>query len=318
MMKSSITKRQSRETLLKNAVVMLSALVVLAGGTLACQFGAVPTPTSEPIPTPTLEPTPTPLPLQAAGWEEVTVRTLCLEVEQSYPQMTGEFSLPVAQDVQSILTGLGLQVVTRGTLCDATLTFVLVGEALEARYLRWERCYSGADFRGQVILAMPRLDTLTLSVSGYVGTPYMISSCPYTPRDAPLEEAQWKAILDGLTHLWGPPVIIEAARLRRQDIHKLLAIDRAVFEALEEWGPEAIPILIQALGDRDEDVRWVAAQGLDDYGLEAMEATPALIEALRDESASVRLAALQALKAITGQDFGEDADVWKAWWEGQQ
>jgi hypothetical protein len=48
------------------------------------------------------------------------------------------------------------------------------------------------------------------------------------------------------------------------------------------WGPH---ILIQALRDWDEDVRWAAAW---------------------------------VLKEITGQDFGQDAAAWQQWWEEQQ
>ena len=43
-------------------------------------------------------------------------------------------------------------------------------------------------------------------------------------------------------------------------------------------------------------------------------ATPALLETLRTtEVTCVRRAAVEALRAITGQNFDEDADAWEAW-----
>jgi len=62
------------------------------------------------------------------------IQTLCLEVEQSYPQIEEEFAEPIAEAVRHTLAGLGLQVVAVGTPCDATLTFTLTGTALGASY----------------------------------------------------------------------------------------------------------------------------------------------------------------------------------------
>jgi HEAT repeat protein len=53
-------------------------------------------------------------------------------------------------------------------------------------------------------------------------------------------------------------------------------------------------------------------------GPEEKEVIPALIQALDDESIHVRTSAVRALKAITGQDFGEDPARWQQWWEEQK
>jgi HEAT repeat protein len=71
---------------------------------------------------------------------------------------------------------------------------------------------------------------------------------------------------------------------------------------------EAVPALIQALGDEEVGVRFGAAWALEVIGPEAVEAVPALIQALEDQDRGVRWAAARALKAITGQDFGGDDD----------
>ena len=38
----------------------------------------------------------------------------------------------------------------------------------------------------------------------------------------------------------------------------------------------------------------------------------------KEEATRVRAAAVQALQAITGQEFGQDTDRWRAWWQNQK
>ena len=73
----------------------------------------------------------------------------------------------------------------------------------------------------------------------------------------------------------------------------------AVAEALEEIGSDArtaVPALIAALKDEDEEMRRAAAESLGEIGDQA--AVPALIEALKDNNKQVRLAATRALGKI--------------------
>ena len=58
---------------------------------------------------------------------------------------------------------------------------------------------------------------------------------------------------------------------------------------------EAIPLLIAALSDQDEGVRWVATDGLSRFGSAAAKAVPKLTELLRDRSPMVRAGAAHAL-----------------------
>ncbi len=94
------------------------------------------------------------------------------------------------------------------------------------------------------------------------------------------------------------------------------SVREAAAVALGKIGPEAkeaVAALIQALADEDLSVRWRAANALRDIGPEAKDAVPALVQALADESEVMRGYAAEALEAITGQDFGEDADRWQQW-----
>lgn len=83
-----------------------------------------------------------------------------------------------------------------------------------------------------------------------------------------------------------------------------------------------VSALVQAMVD-DPHMRWAVTEGLTHIGPAAAEAVPALIQALEDGCASEFEAAcdverngiMRALCAVTGQDLGEDASAWRAWWE---
>ena len=82
-----------------------------------------------------------------------------------------------------------------------------------------------------------------------------------------------------------PEVFRQDARFRKQ-----------LVEALGAVGTPAVPLLIQALGDWDEDVCRAAAEALGAIG--DPQAIPALIQALGDDESWVRAAAARALGAI--------------------
>ena len=252
---------------MKRLIVLLLALAGLACGMAGCGSASTPA---------------TPVPLQVKGWDSITVRTVCLEVEQSYPEIEHKSAEPIAEAVERILTGVGLQVVDEGDPCEATLTFVLTGEALGAKYTGGIHCYSGAAFSGGASLTSPGRELVTLPISARHVPPVSISGCHGEPIDAPFERVWPEALLDGLGHLWGTPP------------------------------------LIQALEDEEEWVRFAAAGVLGKISPEAKEAVPALIKAVGDQDESVRFAAARTLGKITGQDFGEDAAAWQEWWEEQQ
>jgi HEAT repeat protein len=64
---------------------------------------------------------------------------------------------------------------------------------------------------------------------------------------------------------------------------------------------EIVPALIEALKDRDADVRRSAALGLGSFGEQAQEAVAALQTAQQDKDARVREAAGKALARIAGE-----------------
>jgi WD40 repeat protein len=86
-----------------------------------------------------------------------------------------------------------------------------------------------------------------------------------------------------------------------------------------------VPVLIQSI-QQDPGMRWISCEVLHGIGPAAMEAVPALIEALADRcstdyepSCQIEQGGLiRTLRAIMGQDFGEDAEAWHGWWKTQQ
>ena len=66
---------------------------------------------------------------------------------------------------------------------------------------------------------------------------------------------------------------------------------------------QVVPALIEALKDKDGDVRWSAAIGLGSFGEQATDAIPALQAAQRDRDARVREQAGVALSRIDPQRF---------------
>jgi HEAT repeat protein len=69
----------------------------------------------------------------------------------------------------------------------------------------------------------------------------------------------------------------------------------------KEDAARVVPALIEALKDKQGDIRWSAAIGLGSLGEQAREAIPALQLAQRDRDARVREAARVALSRIDPQ-----------------
>jgi len=78
--------------------------------------------------------------------------------------------------------------------------------------------------------------------------------------------------------------------------------------------PRAVPALIEALDYGYLPGRRRAAEALG--MLKDKRAVAPLIAALRHFAGDAASAPATALKAITGQDFGTDADRWQTWWDG--
>jgi len=86
--------------------------------------------------------------------------------------------------------------------------------------------------------------------------------------------------------------------------------------ACDAWaeigGAEAVRHLANRYrSDEDIDVRLHALRKLGDLGDE--QAVPVLAEALEAADPAVQYRAVAALKEVTGEDFGNDVNVWREW-----
>ncbi len=86
-----------------------------------------------------------------------------------------------------------------------------------------------------------------------------------------------------------------------QERDRIIAV--RLLQLREGDGAQVVPALIDALKDKQVDVRWSAAIGLGYFGEEAKDAIPALQEAQRDRDPRVREAAGVALARIDPDKF---------------
>jgi HEAT repeat protein len=93
----------------------------------------------------------------------------------------------------------------------------------------------------------------------------------------------------------GIPILIQALNVMDRDVHELAV------SGLIKIGAAAIPALIEALKDKDNQIRISAAWALGSIGETAKAAIPALIEALKDHNSRFRAIAGEALGAIGGE-----------------
>jgi|GEM_PF-2067159 len=99
----------------------------------------------------------------------------------------------------------------------------------------------------------------------------------------------------------------------------------AIFALVNNPDPRALDALVAAVSDPQTDfsreggastwseLRIQAAQSLGK--LKDKRAVPPLIAALGSTAPACQSAFAEALKEITGQDFGQDAEKWLEWWE---
>jgi hypothetical protein len=221
--------------------------------------GSLTVPTTTLATTPATTPTITPLPLEAPGWEGVTVSRLCLKVEESYPEIEGKFTQDIDKTIQHILEDIGVKVVGEGEPCDATLTFTVTCHAWSAFYIPGGKLYTGAQAIGQMELTGEGRKPVSLYGSDSYPCP---SATSYTaddrrekPEGAPFDSVWPYALLKCLSGIWGPRILIEGWHG-----------GSAANELLREFGWEAVDLLVQALRNEDSNIRRAAAEALDEFG----------------------------------------------------
>ena len=209
------------------------------------------------------------------------VKSLCVQVEQSYPEIGEHFRLPIAPWTRGVLSGAGYTIMPSVDSCDAELTITLKGKPLSRSYAvigggGTQVCYWGAEVHGRITLTGPGRPVEEFPIDEVKQPPSGVSFCPDTPERAPFERVWPHGVLEILYELWGEKILVSALA------HDEYWVNLAAVDLLEE------------------------KRGID--------AVPLLIEALEHKNANVRHYAARALKNVTGEDFGEDASRWQEWW----
>ncbi len=249
-----------------------------------------------------------------------------IDVEQVYeyrkPSLIGfipleDYELPVLEYIEDMMFAADIEpLYPEDEGGDATIRVTLRGRANGGTYLEPTRAYlyTGADIVGDIEIIGPGETLATANFTSTIQRPFQltINLGFEDPANAPFGTAlvQPGGFIEELCYAlavaWGAEAIMPSLFEHEP------AIRAGAATALGNIGdPVAVPDLLDALYDEEDRVRWESAWSLGRIG--DARAVPELIEALRDESPDVRWFSSWSLRAITGEDFGLDHDLWSAW-----
>ena len=301
------------------------------------------TPTKTPTKTltPTITPTPTPVGIRSSDWEDVSVTSVCLEVDITYSEMPDNLTFPIESTVQEILEGMSIDVLPLDEACDATLQITALIEPAWSTYVdndrNESRCNTGGRLEGVMLLSAEEVTTLERNLyKSY--TPDFITGCSHTPtRNTRLWDDVWgEPIIGGIIGVWGPRA---AAVVINSGKHWDIAVNR--LSAMDEDISEALPQLIRVLeaDNVSKDVKTDAANALADIGAPAWEAIPILIQILDETLEKIDKAGIgspsSSLEIIFRNDLQgslvrlthtpcdrfddstEEIKCWQGWWDTQ-
>ncbi len=124
-----------------------------------------------------------------------------------------------------------------------------------------------------------------------------------------------RAVLDALEERCSRLPVRNLARLAVEDQDdEIRSAVAAMLAAVRT--PVEVEALCGLLRDPDPDVRALAVRTLGTVGDRA--AVPHLVGVLCHEEPEARQAAAEALWQITGEDFGQDVERWRKWWEANR
>lgn len=329
--------------------IALQSLLACGGFANSDSLGVTPTSTSSPKPTvskttpptqtytPTLSPTPqptrtkspthTPIPtipnVWAPSWNGEPVQSICLEVIETYPQLDS-FSLPFKKTATDILRKLGFDVTSANGDCDGSLVIDVTGEVVGREYIftdpetkknETKICFLNTKVNGVMQLKTVEGKHLEYRIKNQ-HSPQFTFFCPEEPTTKADFDRTWPLpLLEGLSNIWGPPVLTEAMQHNNRYVREYAAV---LMGKIEAPATETVQPLVEMLEDEYPQGREAAATSLGMIGAPALDAVPFLIQAYKeaDNSETPWQPFRTALEKITGKKlFG--ADRWQEWWNEQ-
>lgn len=230
------------------------------------------------------------------------VRTLALEIRQSFSEEVDSFSIGFEAEIEPFLPYFGVRAVAADSGAEAILTVTCHAEALGDNYspfgIGWgSYYYTGARVSGRIRLEATGGRPLHGSFRGECPTPQSVASPSSDPADAPYDEA----MRDGfpamavalLARAFGYPALIGALASERAEVHETAV---AVFK---NAGDAIRGMLLAALNDSDATIRAGAAQALS--GHKDARVVAALVHCLGregDANAALRDRATESLSSL--------------------
>ena len=187
-----------------------------------------------------------------------------------------------------------METLTTNGGCEAGLRLNLKGrgEQRPCNNSMYPPCFNFAGVEGELRLGDAERPAVVVPLSGQYRD---CTRCPFEPVGATFERAWPGAIVGGLAHLWGQPLVASALADEVESI-RLAAVAVAV-----PVGPrpeDAVPNLVRATFDREWTVRNDAVVTLGALGDAAGTAVPTLATTLGDPDWLVRQSAAEALAKL--------------------
>ena len=292
-----------------------------------------PTATATNTPTATITPTPiaTTIPSFVQDWNDYQIVTLCLDIQVSYPQFDEPLDDPIVELVEIYLSRMGIQTVSSGSNCDASLVLALDLVALSSRYTDNETnetktCYTGSGAEGTMTLSASGMDDLVVELYEHY-TPGATMGCIETPPVTTNFTSTWvPEVTKGLIDYWGISAIIAALEPTGYDVHDFYAsgeafrLARSYPEGYELLIPYLIPIVGEGTDAYPDSSVWFALNLIEEMGPAAIELVPYLITSMEIQIDSGDMFSYEqeyawALADITGKAASTDPDFWWDWWE---
>lgn len=129
---------------------------------------------------------------------------------------------------------------------------------------------------------------------------------------------------NAMSYLWRDkpdkvlPILLEVLNDDKEEVMVRKSVEWPLVQLGTSSYDVVLPALINILDTESEDFGYSVAGTLKIVGPPAIQAVPSLVNALKKERFDVgKTIYTSALKAITGQDFGNNTDRWQKWWEQQ-